>query len=257
MQSGGDPSEILRQWIASPEGVIELKTGDILSDRVAEQHMAYMVGAAESGREGHQRAAFHTENLRISYHDWEVLFNQRDLLPSPEAVEALLSRADKEYLRQFSIAIMNAVVVEGRQHRLSPETLSLVNGWFATMEELDTGGALDEALSRLALVQDEADDEGEQIPDDTIIAKTRQVLLKLHPVAKRRYGISSLQDGAVVIEVASPFGSNFVLIIEAEAGAHCLMTIGDEMDQRKYTDEELASLPDDFVRSALDRLPKL
>ena len=117
---------------------------------------------------------------------------------------------------------------------------------------------LDAALRRLSSVQAEADEDGEQVPSDAVIAKAKEALLRIHPVAQRTYDIYGLPNGEVVIEVETPFGASFVLIIEAGTGAHCLMAIGSsKVEQRKYADEEMKELPDAFMKDALDRLPKL
>ena len=207
-------------------------------------------------------------------HGYKVLLDERRLelrgqirmLPSAEDIEAIVSEVDPGYLRGFATAIMTVAADEARRECMGLEAVSQLNGWFATMEELVAAGVdhaqaddhLAAALKSLDSVQAEAEEEGEQIPSDSVIAKARVALLRIHSVAQRTYDISGMPDGGVVIQVETPFGASFVLIVEADAGAHCLMAIGSsKVEQRKYTDEEMRELPDAFMKDALARLPRI
>ena len=195
------------------------------------------------------------------------MYEQIRRLPSAEDVEAILSEVDHHgRLREFATAIMRVAVAEARRECMGLKAVKQLNGWFATMEETvapDVDHALVDAnlaaaLMSLNSVQAEAEAEEEQLPSDSVIAKARAALLRIHSVAQRTYDISGMPDGGVVIEVETPFGASFVLIVEATAGAHCLMAIGSaKVEQRKYTDKEMRELPDAFMKDALARLPRI
>ena len=195
------------------------------------------------------------------------MYEQIRMLPSAEDVETILSEVDRlGCLREFATAIMRVAVEEARRECMGLKAVQQLNGWFATMEEIAGTGVdhalvdadLAAALMSLDSVQAEAEEEGEQIPSDSVISKARAALLRIHPVAQRTYDVSGMPDGGVVIEVETPFGASFVLIVEADAGAHCLMAIGSsKVEQRKYTDEEMRELPDAFMKDALARLPRI
>ena len=222
------------------------------------------------------------------------MYEQIRMLPSAEDIQAIVSEVDLRYLREFATATMTVAVTEARRECMGLEAVQQFNGWFAMMEKnVGTGvdhaqlddhltavgvdhAQLDDhltavgvdhakpddhlaaALIRLDSVQAEAEEEGEQIPSDSVISKARAALRRIHPVAQRTYDISGMPDGGVVIEVETPFGASFVLIVEADAGAHCLMAIGSgKVEQRKYTDEEMRELPNAFMKDALARLPRI
>ena len=74
---------------------------------------------------------------------------QIEMLPSEDEVAAVVSRLEVDDLREFAAAVMNAAVDLARNDNADMETVRLLNGWFASMEETVAAGAdVEEILSR-------------------------------------------------------------------------------------------------------------
>ena len=74
---------------------------------------------------------------------------QIEMLPSAEEVAAIVSRLDMDDLREFAIAIMNVAVASAQSGCVDMETVRLLNGWFASMEEtVAAGDDMEDILSR-------------------------------------------------------------------------------------------------------------
>ena len=74
---------------------------------------------------------------------------QVEMLPSPDEVSAVVSRLEMGDLREFAFAVMNAAVDSAHRGGVDMDTIRLLNGWFASMEETVAAGAdMEEILAR-------------------------------------------------------------------------------------------------------------
>ncbi len=74
---------------------------------------------------------------------------QLEMLPSPDEVSTVISRLEIDDLREFAASIMNAAVDSAHEGHVDLDTVRLLNGWFASMEEtVAAGDRLEEILSR-------------------------------------------------------------------------------------------------------------
>ena len=86
--------------------------------------------------------------IRISSRDIEMR-EQLGMLPSPDDVDVVLSQVDERYLREFATAIMTVAVDAAWRNCMGLDDARLLNGWFATMEEIVAAGDdLEEILAR-------------------------------------------------------------------------------------------------------------
>ena len=65
---------------------------------------------------------------------------QVEMLPSADEVATVVSRLEVDDLREFAVAVMNAAVGSARNGDTNIETVRLLNGWFASMEETVAAG---------------------------------------------------------------------------------------------------------------------
>ncbi|MCY3542489.1 MAG: hypothetical protein OXH22_00370 [Chloroflexi bacterium] len=75
---------------------------------------------------------------------------QIEMLPSPDEVTAVISQLEIDDLREFAATVMNATVdaVHSGGHT-DLETIRLLNGWFASMEEtVAAGDDIEKILSK-------------------------------------------------------------------------------------------------------------
>ena len=108
---------------------------------------------------------------------------------------------------------------------------------------------LEEAMSDLLGVKEEAEDEGWTVPDDATIAKAERVFGDMFSYAPRPYAIYAMPDGEIAIDAHSPQGTKVVVVCDAKGGARCLTYLDGDFDSRER--EDARALPDDFVRGAL------
>lgn len=79
----------------------------------------------------------------------DELIAQIEMLPDSEEVSAVVGQLDIDDLREFAASIMNAAVDSIRRGHADLETVRLLNGWFASMEEtIAAGEDIEEILSR-------------------------------------------------------------------------------------------------------------
>ena len=113
------------------------------------------------------------------------------------------------------------------------------------------------ALHAIDGVQNEARLEGGVVPTVSTIARARGALKAIYSVGTWPSAVYPLPDGEVGIELETPRGSSFVFICEADGSAHCLFGMWGEVEEKRYTAEEVRSdLPDEFLRTVLGRLPR-
>ena len=79
----------------------------------------------------------------------EELNAQLAMLPDAHEVSTVVSQLELGDLREFAASIMNIATDHARKRTTEMDTIRLLNGWFASMEEtIAAGGDLDEILSR-------------------------------------------------------------------------------------------------------------
>ena len=148
------------------------------------------------------------------------------------------------------------------QYRISraPDTRSLTTEYLFTARMSDgteficqakdwRSAYLEEAMSDLLGVKEEAEEEGWTVPDDATIAKAERVFGDMFSYAPRPYAIYAMPDGEIAIDAHSPQGTKVVVVCDAKGGARCLTYLNGDFDSREH--EDARALPDDFVRDAL------
>lgn len=108
---------------------------------------------------------------------------------------------------------------------------------------------LEEAMSDLLGVKEEAAEEGWAIADDATIAKAERVFGGMFSYAPRPYAIYAMPDGEIAIDAHNPQGSKVVVVCDADGGARCLVYLDGEFERRDY--DAASVLPDEFVKDAL------
>ena len=108
---------------------------------------------------------------------------------------------------------------------------------------------LEEAMDDLAYIQEEAEEEGWQVPSADTIKMAERVFGDMFSYAPRPYAIYAMPDGEIAIDAHSPHGTKVVVICDAKGGARCLTYLNGGFDSRDH--EDARALPDDFVRDAL------
>ncbi len=79
----------------------------------------------------------------------EELTAQIEMLPDPDEASAVIRQLDIDDLRAFATSIMNVAVESAHKGHADLNTIRLLNGWFASMEEtVSAGDSLEEILSR-------------------------------------------------------------------------------------------------------------
>ena len=79
----------------------------------------------------------------------EELNAQLAMLPDAHEVSTVVSQLGLDDLREFAASIMNIAADHAQKRTTEIDTVRLLNGWFASMEEtIAAGDDLDEILSR-------------------------------------------------------------------------------------------------------------
>ena len=114
---------------------------------------SYIPAAVEARRQGNSAIQQGRCNMVIDIQAIETASEERsvqiEMLPDADEVAAVVSRLEADDLREFAVAVMNAAVDLARNGDSDMETVRLLNGWFASMEETVAAGAdVEEILSR-------------------------------------------------------------------------------------------------------------
>lgn len=84
----------------------------------------------------------------------EELSTQLGMLPDAHEVSTVVSQLELGDLREFAASIMNIAADHAKKRTTDIETVRLLNGWFASMEEtISAGDDMDEILSRRRSLQ--------------------------------------------------------------------------------------------------------
>ena len=82
----------------------------------------------------------------------EMLMGQLEMLPNPDEVFTAINQLELDDLREFAIAIMNVAVDSARKGHADLDTVTLINDWFATAEQLIAAGdSVGEILSHAVI----------------------------------------------------------------------------------------------------------
>ena len=111
---------------------------------------------------------------------------------------------------------------------------------------------LEEALSDLALVIDEARENDWALPSVSAQESADRILRDLYDFSPRRFEAYSMPKGNISV-VAKGLRSHWVLLsIEPNGRALCVVCINGEESHEHYDDTD--HLPDDFMRNAIGRI---
>ena len=111
---------------------------------------------------------------------------------------------------------------------------------------------LEEALSDLELVIEEAQENDWDLPSLSAQSNAERILRTLYDISPRRFEAYSMPNGDISV-VAKGLRSHWVLLsVEPDGGALCVVCIDGEESHQHYDDT--ASLPDDFMREAISRI---
>ena len=84
----------------------------------------------------------------------EELSVQLAMLPDADEVSAVVSQLELGDLREFAASIMNIATGHVQERTTEIDTVRLLKGWFASMEEtIAAGDDMDEILSRRRSIQ--------------------------------------------------------------------------------------------------------
>ena len=111
---------------------------------------------------------------------------------------------------------------------------------------------LDEALSDLALVIEEAQENDWVLPSVSSLRSADRILRELYDISPRRFEAYSMPNGNISV-VAKGLRRHWVLLsIEPNGKALCVVCINGEESHEHYDGTD--SLPDDFVRDVISRI---
>ena len=113
---------------------------------------------------------------------------------------------------------------------------------------------LRDALNDLDDAAMEAREEGFPVPSDLALANAHRLLLAMHKLSPRRFEVYPTPDGEVAIDAPGGRGRSVLLLCESDRGALCLVNMDGRHSRARYSDT--GSLPDGFVREALDEVAR-
>ncbi len=125
------------------------------------------------------------------------------------------------------------------------EFMEVANGRNADLR--DALGDLDEAAV-------EARDEEFPVPSDLALANARRLLLAMYKLSPQRFEVYPTPDGEVAIDAPGGYGRSVLLLCASDGGALCLVNMDGRHRRARYSDT--GSLPDGFVREALEGLAR-
>lgn len=111
---------------------------------------------------------------------------------------------------------------------------------------------LRDALNDLDETTAEAQEEEFPTPSDLALANARRLLLAMYKLSPQRFEVYPTPDGEVAIDAPGGRGRSVVLLCDSDGGALCLVNMDGRHRRARYSDT--GSLPDGFVREALDEL---
>jgi len=108
------------------------------------------------------------------------------------------------------------------------------------------------ALQDLDSVEQEALEEGFQLPSKMALGNARRLLCAMYSISGRRFEVYPTPDGEVDIDAPGETGRSVLLLCDAKGGGLFLVNMNGNHGRARYSDSNL--LPDGFVREALAEL---
>lgn len=108
------------------------------------------------------------------------------------------------------------------------------------------------AQQELAGVADEAHEEGYPVPSELAFDNARRLLPAISRLSPRPMSVYPTPDGEICIDMSRGFGRSVLLLCESGGGALCLVNL--DLEHRRAHYDTVRTLPDGFVREALDEM---
>ena len=126
------------------------------------------------------------------------------------------------------------------------------NGRPAEAIEIRLRQDLEEALEDLRTTPDEAVDEGFPQPTKLALANARRILRPMYALLPTRLEVYPTPDGEVAIVAPGAARHSVMVLCESNGGALCMVNMDGEHRRARYSTAD--SLPDGFLRDALNEL---
>ncbi len=125
------------------------------------------------------------------------------------------------------------------------EFMETVGGWDVDLRD---------ALSDLDEAPAEAREEEFPVPSTHALANARRLLRAVYKLSPQRFEVYPTPDGEVAIDAPGGYGRSVLLLCDSDGGALCLVNMDGRHRRARYSDT--GSLPDGFVREALEGLAR-
>ena len=161
-------------------------------------------------------------------------------------------------LSDVSSELIGTMLVEPTANSVSKPEGTSSSGEFSPriVEFMEIAGGrnaeLRDALRDLDEAAAEAQDEEFPIPSDLALTNARRLLLAMYKLSPRRFEVYPTPDGEVAIDAPGGRGRSVLLLCDSDGGALCLVNVDGRHRRARYSDT--GSLPDGFVREALDEV---
>ena len=109
-----------------------------------------------------------------------------------------------------------------------------------------------DALYDLYEATDEALEEGFPVPSEIALENAECLLREMYWISPRRFEVYPTPDGEIAIDAPGGHGRSVLLLCDSEGGALCLVNMNGTHRRARY--DTTKTLPDGFVREALDEL---
>ena len=137
-----------------------------------------------------------------------------------------------------------------------PNDAILKEHTFGAVLPLDIRDSLPEPLRTaqrdLENVMEAAHEEGFIQPSEIALANARKLLVDMYGISSRYYEVYPTEDGDISIDAPGGYNRSFVALCYRDGRVLCLANINGDRKKRLY--ENIESLPDSFMTSALKKL---
>lgn len=229
------------------------------------KHLIEVIRAPDAGdeltpSETHQRADDdHWKHLldmiRLSDVSSELTPSEPQMRFADEYWKRLMERIR---LSDVSSELISTMLVELTANSALKAEVTSSSGEFSPriVEFMETAGgrnaALRDALNDLDEAATEAREEEFPVPSDLALANARRLLLAMYKLSPRRFEVYPTPDGEIAIHAPGARGRSVLLLCDSDGGALCLVNMDGKHRRARYSDTD--SLPDGFVREALDEV---
>ena len=111
---------------------------------------------------------------------------------------------------------------------------------------------LKDALTDLHEAREEACEEGFSPPSCLAIENATRLLQEMYSILPRRFEVYPMPDGEIAIDAPGGYGRSVVLLCYSNGGALCSVNIDGNHRRARYSNAD--TLPDGFLREALEEL---